>query len=62
MKRDSTLHQLLKLYFYIDNHCLDSGMHALVYTHAHTNTHMPIQMQGSGEITSFELNTLYDCI
>lgn len=41
---------------------MDSGMHALVHTHAHANAHMYTQMKGSGEITSSELYTLYDCI
>lgn len=62
MKHEYTLHQLLKLSFYVENHCLDSGMHALVHTHTHANTHMYTQMKVSGEITSSELYTLYDCI
>lgn len=41
---------------------MDSGMHALVHTHAHANAHMYTQMNGSGEITSSELYTSYDCI
>lgn len=62
MKHEFTLHQLLKLSFYVENHYLDSGMHALVHTHTHANTHMYTQMKVSGEITSSELYTLYDYI